>query len=166
MASPTLDELHDAKKTALAVVNLFRHCGGLAEAFDTAIALKDEQDRLGKAVDAAKKALTTTVKKQEEAEAAVQALTQQQQAMGQQLADELAAKRQAQREGLEAEAETLWASLTVEHRAVQEAVKALEAQQGHQQALIADLDAQIAQRQQTLVNVQAQLQAMLVGGAA
>lgn len=164
MAAPTLEELHEAKKTALAVVNLFRHCGGMAEAFDVAISLKDEQDRLGKAVDTAKKTLATTLKKQEKAEAAVEGLQQQHTALDSVIATELARLRQEAQTHLEADVDAERQRLEGTYAQLEADVALLDGLKAELQAELATLEAQVAERQGTLRSVQAQLQAMLVGG--
>lgn len=164
MAAPTLDELHESKKTALALVNLFRHCGGMAEAFDVAIALKDEHERLGRAVEAAKKTLATTLKREEEAEASVLALQQQHAALASVIADETARVRQAAQAQLDAEVAAERERLTGTYTQLEADVALLDSLKAEASREIEALDAQIAERQAVLRTVQAQLQAMLVGG--
>lgn len=166
MAAPTLEDLHEAKKTALAVVNLFRHCGGMAEAFDVAIGLKDEQERLLKAVDTAKRTLATTTKKQEEAEAAVQAMTQQHQALNTVIAAEYAEQRLAVQRHLEAETEAERQRLAGTYAQLEADVALLDGLKAALRIEVDALEAKVAEREGTLRSVQAQLQAMLVGGTA
>jgi len=98
--------------------------------------------------------------------AAVQALTQQQTALTEVLARELTQGRIQQQRTLEAEAEAERTRLAGTYAQLEADVALLESLKAEAARELEAVEAKIAERQGTLRTVQAQLQAMLVGGSA
>jgi len=160
----TRTEMEQARKEAERFTKFYERIAGIHEALVVALQVQADQE----AAEASLAQLTAqTQQMQRDYEGLagqVAALTQQQVALTDQLARELAEGRAAQQSQLEAEAEQERKRLTGTYAQLEADVALFDGLKAEYREELAALEAKITERQATLRTVQAQLQAMLVGG--